>query len=154
MLINMSLEIRINEDIKAAMLAKDKEKLEALRAVKAALLLIKTGKDTATSEVPEELEMQTLQRLIKQRKEAADVYKNQGRNDLYEVETFQVSIIEKYLPEQLSQDEIKQIVQQIIIETAAVGVRDMGKVMGLASKQLTGKADNKTVAAIVKELLN
>lgn len=154
MLINMSLEIRINEDIKAAMLAKDKEKLEALRAVKAALLLIKTGKDTATSEVPEELEMQTLQRLIKQRKEAADIYKNQGRNDLYEVETFQVSIIEKYLPEQLSQDEIKQIVQQIIIETAAVGVRDMGKVMGLASKQLTGKADNKTVAAIVKELLN
>ena len=117
----MSLEIRINEDIKAAMLAKDKEKLEALRAVKAALLLIKTGKDTATSEVPEELEMQTLQRLIKQRKEAADIYKNQGRNDLYEVETFQVSIIEKYLPEQLSQDEIKQIVQQIIIETAAVG---------------------------------
>ena len=150
----MSLEIRINEDIKAAMLAKDKEKLEALRAVKAALLLIKTGKDTATSEVPEELEMQTLQRLIKQRKEAADIYKNQGRNDLYEVETFQVSIIEKYLPEQLSQDEIKQIVQQIIIETGAAGVRDMGKVMGLASKQLTGKADNKTVAAIVKELLN
>lgn len=150
----MSLEIRINEDIKAAMLAKDKDKLEALRAVKAALLLIKTGKDTATSEVPEELEMQTLQRLIKQRKEAADVYKNQGRNDLYEVETFQVSIIEKYLPEQLSQDEIRQIVQQIILETGAVGVRDMGKVMGLASKQLTGKADNKTVAAIVKELLN
>lgn len=154
MLINMSLELIINDDIKAAMLAKDREKLEALRAVKAALLLIKTGKDTATAEVPEEVELQTLQRLIKQRKEAAEVYKAQGRNDLYDVEVFQVSIIEKYLPAQLTEDEIKNIIKQIISETGASGVRDMGKVMGLASKQLTGKADNKIVAAIVKELLN
>jgi uncharacterized protein YqeY len=154
MLINMSLELIINDDIKAAMLAKDREKLEALRAVKAALLLIKTGKDTATAEVPEEVELQTLQRLIKQRKEAAEVYKAQGRNDLYDVEIFQVSIIEKYLPAQLTEDEIKNIIKQIISETGASGVRDMGKVMGLASKQLTGKADNKIVAAIVKELLN
>lgn len=150
----MSLELIINDDIKAAMLAKDREKLEALRAVKAALLLIKTGKDTATAEVPEEVELQTLQRLIKQRKEAAEVYKAQGRNDLYDVEIFQVSIIEKYLPAQLTEDEIKNIIKQIISETGASGVRDMGKVMGLASKQLTGKADNKIVAAIVKELLN
>ncbi len=150
----MSLELIINDDIKAAMLAKDREKLEALRAVKAALLLIKTGKDTATAEVPEEVELQTLQRLIKQRKEAAEVYKAQGRNDLYDVEVFQVSIIEKYLPAQLTEDEIKNIIKQIISETGASGVRDMGKVMGLASKQLTGKADNKIVAAIVKELLN
>ncbi len=150
----MSLEIIINNDIKAAMLAKDKDKLEALRAVKAALLLIKTGKDTATAEVPEEVELQTLQRLIKQRKEAAEVYNNQGRADLYDVEMFQVSIIEKYLPEQLTEDEIKSIIQQIISETGATGVRDMGKVMGLAGKQLTGKADNKIVAAIIKELLN
>ncbi len=149
----MSLEITINNDIKAAMLARDKEKLEALRAIKAALLLIKTGKDTASVEVPEEVEMLTLQKLIKQRKEAAEIYKSQDRNDLYEVEMYQVTIIEKYLPEQVSEAEIKAIIQQIIKETGAVGIRDMGKVMGLAGKQLTGKADNKIVAALVKELL-
>lgn len=149
----MSLEIIINNDIKAAMLAKDKDKLEALRAIKAALLLIKTGKDTGTSEVPEEVEMQTLQKLIKQRKDAAEMYKAQNRNDLYDVEMFQVSIIEKYLPEQLSEDDIKEIVKNIINETAASGIKDMGKVMGLAGKQLTGKAEGKIIAAIVKELL-
>lgn len=150
----MSLEIIINNDIKSAMLAKDKEKLEALRAVKAALLLIKTGKDTTTAEVPEELELLTLQKLIKQRKEAAEIYKSQERTDLYDVEMLQVSIIEKYLPTQLSEKEVKTIILEIIKETAAVGMKDMGKVMGLASKQLTGKADNKIVASFVKELLN
>jgi uncharacterized protein YqeY len=149
----MSLEITINNDIKAAMLAKDKEKLEALRAIKAALLLIKTGKDTATSEIPEEVELLTLQKLVKQRKDAAEIYKSQNRNDLYEVETYQVSIIEKYLPEQLSEEDIKKIISDIISETGAIGIRDMGKVMGLAGKQLTGKAENKIIAAIVKELL-
>jgi uncharacterized protein YqeY len=150
----MSLEITINEDIKAAMLARDKEKLEALRAVKAALLLIKTGKDTSTAEVPLELELQTLQKLIKQRRETAEIYKSQNRMDLYDVEMFQVSIIEKYLPEQLSETEVKEIILQIIKDTGATGMRDMGKVMGLAGKQLTGKADNKIVAAFVKELLS
>jgi uncharacterized protein YqeY len=149
----MSLEIKINDDIKAAMLARDKDKLEALRAVKAALLLIKTGKDTATAEVPEELELSTLQKLVKQRKEAADIYLSQNRKDLYDVEMFQVSIIQKYLPEQMSDDEIKVIINNIIAETGAQGMRDMGKVMGLASKQLQGKADNKIVSAFVKELL-
>ena len=149
----MSLEIIINNDIKSAMLAKDKDKLEALRAVKAALLLIKTGKDTATTEIPEEVELQTLQKLIKQRKEAAEMYKSQNRKDLFDVEMFQVSIIEKYLPEQMSENEIKTIIQQIIAETGASGMKDMGKVMGLAGKQLLGKADNKIVAAFVKELL-
>jgi uncharacterized protein YqeY len=149
----MSLEITINNDIKNAMLSKDKEKLEALRAIKAALLLIKTGKDTATSEIPEEVELLTLQKLVKQRKDAAEIYKSQNRNDLYEVEIYQVSIIEKYLPEQLSEDDIKKIISDIIAETGAVGIRDMGKVMGLAGKQLTGKAENKIIAAIVKELL-
>jgi uncharacterized protein YqeY len=149
----MSLEITINNDIKAAMLAKDKEKLEALRAIKAALLLIKTGKDTATSEIPEEVELLTLQKLVKQRKDAAEIYKSQNRNDLYEVETYQVSIIEKYLPEQLSEEDIKKIISDIISETGAIGIRDMGNVMGLAGKQLTGKAENKIIAAIVKELL-
>ncbi|NVN96188.1 MAG: GatB/YqeY domain-containing protein [Bacteroidetes bacterium] len=149
----MSLEITINNDIKSAMLAKDKDKLEALRAVKAALLLIKTGKDTATTEIPAEVELQTLQKLIKQRKEAAEMYKSQNRKDLFDIEMFQVSIIEKYLPEQLSEEEIKTIIQQIITETGAIGMKDMGKVMGLAGKQLIGKADNKIVAAFVKELL-
>jgi len=149
----MSLEITINNDIKSAMLAKDKDKLEALRAVKAALLLIKTGKDTATTEIPEEVELQTLQKLIKQRKEAAEMYKSQNRNDLYDVEIFQVSIIEKYLPEQMSENEIKTIIQQIIAETGATGMKDMGKVMGLAGTKLLGKADNKIVATFVKELL-
>ncbi len=149
----MSLEITINNDIKAAMLARDKDKLEALRAVKAALLLIKTGKDTATAEVPEEVELLTLQKLVKQRKETAEIYKEQNRLDLYDVEMFQVSILEKYLPEQLSEDEVKSIILSIIKESGATGMRDMGKVMGLAGKQLTGKADNKIVAAFVKELL-
>ncbi|MFZ4740050.1 MAG: GatB/YqeY domain-containing protein [Bacteroidales bacterium] len=149
----MSLEITINNDIKSAMLAKDKDKLEALRAVKAALLLIKTGKDTATTEIPEEVELQTLQKLIKQRKEAAEMYKSQNRNDLYDVEMFQVSIIEKYLPEQMSENEIKTIIQQIIAETGATGMKDMSKVMGLAGTKLLGKADNKIVATFVKELL-
>jgi len=149
----MSLEIIINDDIKAAMLARDKEKLEALRAIKAALLLIKTGKDTATAEVPEEIELSLLQKLIKQRKEAADIYLAQNRKDLYDVEMFQVNIIQKYLPEQLSDDDIKAIIKTIIAETSAQGIKDMGKVMGLAGKQLTGKADNKIVAAYVKELL-
>ncbi len=149
----MSLEITINNDIKSAMLAKDKDKLEALRAVKAALLLIKTGKDTATTEIPEEVELQTLQKLIKQRKEAAEMYKSQNRNDLYDVEMFQVSIIEKYLPEQMSENEIKTIIQQIITEIGATGMKDMSKVMGLAGTKLLGKADNKIVATFVKELL-
>ena len=105
----MSLEININNDIKAAMLARDREKLEALRAIKAALLLIKTGKDTATAEVPEEIELSLLQKLIKQRKEAADIYLTQNRKDLYDVEMYQINIIQKYLPEQLSDEEIKAI---------------------------------------------
>lgn len=149
----MSLEIIINDDIKAAMLARDKDKLEALRAIKAALLLIKTGKDTATAEVPKEIELSLLQKLIKQRKEAADIYLAQNRKDLYDVEMFQVNIIQKYLPEQLSDEDIKAIINTIIAETGAQGIKDMGKVMGLAGKQLTGKADNKIVAAYVKELL-
>jgi len=150
----MSLEEKINNDIKSAMLAKDRDKLEALRAIKAALLLIKTGKDTATSEVPQELELQTLQKLIKQRKEASEMYKSQNRIDLYEVEIFQVSIIENYLPEQLTREEVESIVKKIIFDTSASGIKDLGKVMGIASKMMTGKADNKIVAEIVKSLLN
>ena len=149
----MSLEISINNDIKSAMIAKDKRKLEALRAVKSALLLIKTGKDTSFAEVPEELEMKTLQKLIKQRKESAEIFAKQGRAEMAEEELYQAGIIEAYLPEQMSEDEIKTIVEKIIADTGASSMKDMGKVMGMASKQLAGKADNKIVSQIVRTLL-
>jgi len=149
----MSLEITINNDIKSAMIAKDKRKLEALRAIKSALLLIKTGKDTSFAEVPEELELKTLQKLIKQRKESAEVFKAQGRDDMAEEELYQAGIIEAYLPEQMSEADIKAAVEQIIADTGASSMKDMGKVMGIASKQLAGKADNKIVSQIVRALL-
>ncbi len=150
----MSLEIKINDDIKSAMLAKDAKKLEALRAIKAAILLIKTGKDVSGGEIPESVEISTLQRLVKQRKEAADMYKANNRMDLYEEEAFQISIIEKYLPEQMSDDEVKAIIQKIIADLGVSDVKEMGKVMGAASKQLAGKADNKKISDFVKELLS
>ena len=149
----MSLEISINSDIKSAMIAKDKRKLEALRAVKSALLLIKTGKDTSFAEVPEELELKTLQKLIKQRKESAEIFKTQGRADMAEEELYQADIIQAYLPEQMSEDDVKTIVEKIIADTGASSMKDMGKVMGMASKQLAGKADNKIVSNIVRTLL-
>ena len=149
----MSLEIKINEDIKQAMLNKDKAKLEALRAIKAALLLIKTGKDTSSMEIPESLEISTLQRLVKQRREAADMYKSQNRMDLYDEEMSQIEIIQKYLPEQLSEEEIKATLTEIIKETGASSIKDLGKVMGVASAKFAGKADNKVVSEIARQLL-
>lgn len=149
----MSLEQTINSDIKAAMLAKDNKKLDALRAVKAAILLAKTDKGSA-GDIAEDAEMKILQKLIKQRKDSADLYKSQGRNDLAEEESFQLSVIEKYLPDQMSEDEVKKQVSNIISESGASSMKDMGKVMGMASKNLAGKADNKLIAAIVKELLS
>lgn len=149
----MTLSEKINNDIKQAMLAKDKKKLEALRAIKAALLLIKTGKDIGTSEIPEELGMKTLQKLVKQRRDSAALYKDQGRDDLYEEEVFQAEIIEAYLPQQMSEDEIRTIVQDIVAKTGASSMKDMGKVMGMASKEMAGRADNKLISGIVKEIL-
>lgn len=149
----MSLAEKINDDIKRTMLARDSRKLEALRAIKAALLIAKTGKDASSGEIPEDVEMQLLQRLVKQRKESAEVYKAQNRPDLAEEELFQSAIIEAYLPEQMSLDELRDIVKAIIGQVGATSIKDMGKVMGLASKQLAGKADNKTISVIIKELL-
>ncbi|MDA3905116.1 MAG: GatB/YqeY domain-containing protein [Bacteroidales bacterium] len=149
----MSLEIQINNDIKKAMLAKDKKTLEALRAVKAGLLLIKTGGDIQSEEIPENLEIQLLQKLIKQRRESAEMYSNQNRADLVEDEIFQATIIEKYLPEQMSMEELRTKIEAIISETGATTMKDMGRVMGMASKALGGKADNKSISSIVKELL-
>lgn len=148
----MSLEQDINIDIKAAMLAKEKEKLEALRAVKAAILLAKTDKGSEGG-VSGNAEMNILQKLVKQRKDSATLYQSQGRNDLADVENFQLSVIEKYLPEQMSGDDVRQHIQDIITETGASSMKDMGRVMGMASKKLAGKTDNKLIATIVKEQL-
>ncbi len=150
----MSLEITINSDIKAAMIAKDKRKLEALRAIKSALLLIKTGKDTSFAEIPKEVELKTLQKLIKQRKESARIYKEQNREEQYNEEMYQAGIIEKYLPAQMSEEDISKIVDDIISKTGASSMKDMGKVMGMAAKQLAGKADNSQVSKLVKEKLS
>jgi uncharacterized protein YqeY len=149
----MSLAEKINDDIKKTMLARDSRKLEALRAIKAALLIAKTGKDASSGEIPEDVELQLLQRLVKQRKESAEIYKSQNRPDLAEDEQFQSSIIEAYLPEQISPDELREIVKTIIGQVGATSIKDMGKVMGLASKQLAGKADNKTISLVIKDLL-
>jgi uncharacterized protein YqeY len=148
----MTLEDKINADIKAAMLAKEKEKLEALRAIKSAVLLAKTDKG-ASGDLSGDAELKLLQKLVKQRKEAADIYIQQNRKDMADVELFQASIIETYLPAQMSEDEIRGVIARIISDTGAQSQKDMGKVMGAATKELAGKADGKLVAQIVKELL-
>jgi hypothetical protein len=145
----MSLEEKINADIKTAMLAKDQGKLEAVRGIKSALLLLKSSGKPVT---PEE-EIKAMQKMVKQRKESADIYQQQGRKDLADVELLQISVIEQYLPKQMSEDEIKTIVQQIITQVGAKTPADMGKVMGVATKQLAGKADGKIISELVKKLL-
>lgn len=148
----MGLENLINDDMKKAMLAKDGEKLDALRAIKAALLLEKT-KEGSTGEIPESVELTLLQKLVKQRKESASVYLSGNREDLAQKELFEASIIEQYLPKQLSDDELSLIIKNIITQTGASSIKDMGKVMGIASKELAGKADGKRVSEFVKKLL-
>lgn len=150
----MSLEIQINNDIKQAMLARDKKKLEALRAIKAGLLLEKTGKDVSSGEIPVSVELKLLQKLVKQRKESAIVYREKGRTEMAEEEEYQAGIIEKYLPEQMSEEEIEAIVNSIVEETGASSMKDMGKVMGIASKKLVGKADNKLISGLIKKKLS
>lgn len=147
----MNLTEKINNDIKAAMLAKEKDKLEALRAVKAAILLEQTsGKGT---EMTPDAEIKLLQKLIKQRRDAADIYKSQNRDDLYQAEVFQLEVIQTYLPAQLSDNELIDILKQIIVETGATNAKDMGKVMAAAQVKLAGKAESKVVAEKVKQLL-
>ncbi len=149
----MELENKINADIKQAMISKETRKLEALRAIKAAILLAKTRKEAAGAELPEEAGMKLLQKLIKQRQESADIYKSNNRPDLAEQEMFQAGIIESYLPRQMSTDEIRDELRKIIKETGAASIKDIGRVMGQASRAFAGKADNKLVADLVKELL-
>ncbi len=149
----MDLENRINTDIKQAMIAKESQKLEALRGIKAAILLAKTSKETAGAELSEEAGLRILQKLIKQRQESAEIYKSNSRADLAEQELFQARIIEAYLPQQMNADEIRSGLEKIIKETGATSIRDIGKVMGQASRVFAGKADNKVVADLVRELL-
>ncbi|MDR1878759.1 MAG: GatB/YqeY domain-containing protein [Bacteroidales bacterium] len=148
----MNLEEKINQDIKTAMLAKNKEELNALRAVKSALLLLKT--DANADAITEETELKLLQKLVKQRKEAAEMYKSQNREDLYQEEISQAEVISRYLPEQFSEEAITHVIKQLIEQEKITDIKGMGKLMGLASKALSGKADNKLIADIVKKLLS
>ncbi len=149
----MSLENTINQDIKTAMLAKNEAELRALRAVKSALLLAKTEKGAADV-VTEDAEIKVLQKLVKQRKESAEIYKSQNREDLYKIEAEEIDVIEKYLPKQLSEEELKDYLQGLIAKLGVTSVKEMGKVMGVASKDLAGKADGKAISAGIKSLLS
>lgn len=148
----MSLKERINADIKAAMLAKEKEKLTALRAIKSMILLAETEKGAGDA-MSEDSEMKLLMKAAKQRKDSYDLYKEQNREDLAAVEKAELDVISAYLPKQMSEEELKSELKQIIDQVGASGPQDMGKVMGVASKALAGKADGKTISTVVKTLL-
>ncbi|MEA3317116.1 MAG: GatB/YqeY domain-containing protein [Bacteroidota bacterium] len=149
----MSLTDRINSDIKTAMKAKEKKKLEGLRAIKTALLLLKTEKGSS-DEMSEDEEIKLLQKLVKQRKESAQIYNEQGRDDLKAQELSEAEIIQEYLPKQMSAEELEKEIRAIVAELGATSMADMGKVMGMANKKLAGKADGKSIANKVKELLS
>lgn len=149
----MALEQIIMTELKAAMLAKDEAALRSLRAVKAAILLAKTS-EGAGGELKEEDEVKLLQKLVKQRKDSLEIFQQQNRPELAQKEQEEITVIEKFLPKQLSADEIKSEVEKIITATGASTPADMGKVMGAATKQLAGRADGKTISAVVKELLS
>jgi uncharacterized protein YqeY len=148
----MSLEQKVMTDLKTAMLAKDEKSLRSLRAIKAALINLKTA-EGFSGEVKEKDEIKLLQKLVKQRKESLEIYEKQHRADLAEKEKEEIEVIEKFLPKQMSETELREVIAGIIKQTGAASPADMGKVMGLANKQLGGKADGKTIAGIVREML-
>ena len=148
----MSLESKVMEAIKAAMKSKDSVALESLRAVKSAILLAKTEK-AGVDQLSEEDEIKLVQKLVKQRKDSAAIFTEQGRDDLVKPELAQVAVIEQFLPEQLTEEEIEKVVVQTIDSIGAEGMKDMGKVMGIVSKELAGQADGKTISTIVKQKL-
>jgi uncharacterized protein YqeY len=147
----MTLEDKINVDLKSAMKAKDAIALRGIRAIKAAILLAKT--DGSGKELNEETEIKLLQKLIKQRKDSLEIYEKQNRGDLAQTEKEEIGIIEKYLPEQLSPEELTLALQNIIQKVGASTIKDLGKVMGVATKELSGKADGKTISTLLKNLL-
>jgi uncharacterized protein YqeY len=148
----MSLETTINEQLKKAMLAKDEKGLRGLRAIKSAILLAKTAEGGAAG-LSEEAEIKMLQKLVKQRKDSIEVFEKQGREDLASKEKEEVEVIEQFLPKQMSPEEIKTAVAEVIKESGLSGMSALGQIMGLATKKLAGKADGKTISAVVKELL-
>ena len=148
----MSLFDQISSDIKAAMLARDKQRLEALRGVKKEFLEAKTAKGS-DGDLPDETAMKILVKMVKQRKDSAQIYIEQNRPELAEGELAEAKIIEEYLPQQMTEEELEPALKAIIAETGATSAKDMGKVMGIATKQLAGKAEGKAISAKVKELL-
>ena len=148
----MGLEQKIMAELKTAMLAKDEVGLRSLQAIKAALLLVKTS-EGGGGELKEEDEIKLLQKLVKQRKDSLEIFQQQNRPDLAQKEQEEIAVIEKFLPKQLSAEELKEALTKIIAETGASSPADLGKVMGIATKQFAGKADGKTVSSLVKELL-
>jgi len=149
----MSLEQKIMADLKNAMLAKDEKSLRGLRSIKAAILLAKTAEGSG-GDLKEGDETKLLQKLVKQRKDSLEIYQQQNRADLAQKEQEEIEVIEKFLPKQLSVEELQLEIKKIIAETGALSAADMGKVMGVATKRLSGKADGKTISATVKELLS
>lgn len=149
----MSLKQKIDDDIRKAMLAKNKEELEALRSIKSLILLAETEKGSS-GEITAEGESKLLMRAAKQRKESAEIFQQQGRNDLADRERFQLEIISRYLPQQLTEDALRAGLQQVIAEVGAKGPQDMGRVMGVATKRFAGQADGKVISELVKNLLN
>jgi uncharacterized protein YqeY len=149
----MSLQASIDQDIKTAMLAKNEAGLRGLRAIKSALLVAKTEKGAA-QQLDEATELKVLQKLVKQRKESAAIYQEQNRPDLYQIEAEEISVIEAYLPKALAEEEVTAIIRNLINQSGATGMQDMGKVMGLATKTLAGQADGKLISDLVKQLLN
>ncbi|MGB8190953.1 MAG: GatB/YqeY domain-containing protein [Chitinophagaceae bacterium] len=149
----MPLEQDIMAQLKDAMKSKDEKSLRALRAIKAAILLAKTS-EGAGGELKQEDEMKLLQKLVKQRKDSLEIFQQQNREDLAQKEQEEITVIEQFLPKQLDAEELKSIIACIINETGASSPADMGKVMGVATKQLAGKADGKAISAVVKELLS
>jgi len=148
----MGLEQKIMADLKVAMVAKDEAALRSLRAIKAAILLAKTS-EGAGGELKEEDEVKLLQKLVKQRKDSLEIFRQQNREDLAKKEEEEIAVISKFLPAQMSEEDLRTAISKIISDTGASSPADMGKVMGAATKQLAGKAEGKTISAIVKELL-
>ena len=149
----MSLEPIIMSELKMAMLAKDEKSVRSLRAIKAAIIVAKTA-EGAKGEIGEADELKLLQKMVKQRKDSLEIFTQQGRPELAAKEQEEIEIIERFLPKQMSEAELREAVQAIIRESGASTPADMGKVMGIANRQLSGKADGKTISAMVKELLN
>ena len=148
----MSLESRLMSDLKEAMKSKDQAALRAIRAAKAAILLFKT--DGSGKELDEGNEIKLIQKLVKQRQDSLDIYEKQGREDLAVIEREEIEVLKKYLPEAMSEDDLRRFLSELIQQMGASGMQDMGKVMGAASAKLAGKADGKTISGIVRELLN